>query len=163
MSFLMGSRGPCSVRDIVDRAPLPYLELLVRNEDGGVYLARRSHRPAMGMWLPAGTCIQKNERLADAFKRLTRDALGEEVSISDARYCGLFEHIYPDSVFTSSDLFMSDRVSTHYIVNAFEVTTSKKLPEGEDYRWFTQDELLADPAVHQYTRYYFQPRKGYKL
>ena len=139
-------------KQIIDTTPLVSIDLVVRDTAGQVLLGKRNNRPAQGFWFVPGGRILKNERLADAFKRLTLDELGCEYDMAQAKHLGLYEHFYDDSIFTD--------VSTHYVVNAFELVVAKQdllLPDAQhnDYRWSDEQALLQDEAVHLHTKWYF--------
>ena len=139
-------------KQIIDTTPLVSIDLVVRDTAGKVLLGKRNNRPAQGFWFVPGGRILKNERLADAFKRLTLDELGCEYNMAQATHLGLYEHFYDDSIFTD--------VSTHYVVNAFEVVVAAAdldLPDEQhnDHRWIDEQELLQDEAVHLHTKWYF--------
>ena len=149
---------------IVDNAPLISIDLVVRNSAGEVLLGQRLNRPAQGFWFVPGGRILKNESLAAAFKRLTLNELGIAIDIQDARYLGLYEHFYPDSIFTNDS--SEPLISTHYVVNGFEVV----LPEADHdlpveqhgaYQWFTEEQLKASDEVHVHSKWYFDDDKGY--
>lgn len=156
-------------KQIIDTTPLVSIDLVVRDTAGRVLLGKRNNRPAQGFWFVPGGRIVKNERLADAFKRLTLDELGCEYDMAQAKHLGLYEHFYDDSIFTDNEehfdtSLRSDSVqagiSTHYVVNAFEVVVvadDLNLPDAQhnDYRWFDEAELLQDDAVHLHTKWYF--------
>ncbi|WP_372739259.1 GDP-mannose mannosyl hydrolase [Neptunomonas sp.] len=153
-------------RAVVDLTPLISLDLIVKNQQGGVLLGKRNNRPAKGDWFVPGGRILKNETLAAAFLRLTQAELGLAVAMPQARYIGLYEHFYPDSIF-------GDKISTHYVVNAFELvldTALAALPEHlqehlpehlpriqhSDYAWWSVSDLLASDVVHTHTKWYFE-------
>ena len=154
---------------VVDSTPLISIDLVVRNASGQILLGLRTNRPAQGFWFVPGGRIVKNESIEQAFKRLTKAELGIELSIDSAKYLGLYEHFYNDSVFGAGNNGKS--ISTHYVVNGFEVVlplldtahTSHVLPKDqhEDYRWLTEAELLAAPNVHDHSKWYFNKNKGF--
>lgn len=152
---------------IVDKTPLISIDLVVRNSTGEVLLGQRLNRPAQGFWFVPGGRILKDESLADAFKRLTLNELSIEIDIKDARYLGLYEHFYDDSIFTDEDNGVV--VSTHYVVNGFEIVLSSAdnltacLPEEQhgEYQWFAEDDLLASEQVHVHSKWYFDKDKGF--
>ena len=151
-------------KTIVDKTPLISIDLVVRNSTGEVLLGQRLNRPAQGFWFVPGGRILKNESLAAAFNRLTLNELGVSIDINDARYLGLYEHFYSDSIFTNED--GEDSVSTHYVVNGFEVVlpvTEHDLPEEQHgaYSWFTEDQLMASDEVHTHTKWYLDKDKGF--
>ena len=145
---------------VVDSTPLVSIDLLVRDSSGRILVGKRVNRPAQGYWFVPGGRILKNERLADAFARLTKAELGIELSIKSAYYLGLYEHFYEDSIFTDNG------VATHYVVSGFEVT----LPEGyqglpyeqhNDYRWLSEIEFKTSHDVHIHSRWYLDTEKGF--
>lgn len=151
-------------KSIVSKAPLVSIDLLVRNSSGQVLLGQRLNRPAQGFWFVPGGRILKGESIASAFKRLTVNELGVEFDIKDARYLGLYEHFYPDSIFT--DEASGTDVSTHYIVNGFEIVLSDSefdFPEEQHgaYKWFSENELMASGSVHVHSKWYFDTSKGF--
>ena len=73
-------------QQIVAAMPLISIDLIVRNELGQVLLGRRLNRPAQGFWFVPGGRVRKDERLNDAFWRLTEEELGIAVSRDIARF-----------------------------------------------------------------------------
>lgn len=157
---------------VIDSAPLISIDLVVRNSSGKVLLGQRLNRPAKGFWFVPGGRILKGESLALAFKRLTLNELGVECDIADARYLGLYEHFYDDSIYT--DEYKGVAVSTHYVVNGFEVVLptdkgllgdniSACLPEEQHgaYKFFSEGELIASERVHVHSKRYFDATKGF--
>lgn len=149
-------------RTIVDTTPLVSLDLLVRDHQGRILVGKRINRPAQGFWFVPGGRILKNESLAAAFARLTADELGLQMDIGSARYLGLYEHFYEDSIFTDEGV----PISTHYVVNGFEIS----LPNGHDslpyeqhndYRWLNEHDFRVDPEVHIHSRWYLDDSKGF--
>lgn len=151
-------------KTIVDKTPLISIDLVVRDSSGQVLLGQRLNKPAKGFWFVPGGRILKNEALAKAFTRLTLNELGAALDIKDARYLGLYEHFYPDSIFTGEDASVA--VSTHYVVNGFEVLlpgTNHQLPEEQHgaYQWFSENELMTSEEVHIHSKWYFDKDKGF--
>jgi colanic acid biosynthesis protein WcaH len=149
-------------RSIVSATPLVSLDLLVRDADGLILVGRRINRPAQGYWFVPGGRILKDERIADAFARLTEAELGIRLDIGSATYLGLYEHFYDDSIFTDD----GDNVSTHYVVSGFEVV----LPEGysslpyqqhNEYQWLSEEEFTSSERVHIHSRWYLDKGKGF--
>lgn len=144
---------------IIASTPLVSIDLIVRDRDGRVLLGKRNNRPAQGYWFVPGGRIHKGESISQAFRRLVFAELGVEMDFSEARFNGLYDHFYSDSVFDAS-------ISTHYVVNAFEVVLSDDayafpVDQHHEYRWFSESELLLDDAVHQHSKWYFMPGKSY--
>lgn len=140
---------------VIDSTPLVSIDLVVLDSEGNALLGERLNRPAQGYWFVPGGRITKNESLADAFRRLTLDELGEAFSITDAELLGPYDHFYDDYVF-------GEEVSTHYVAIAYVLRLSyplSKLPMGiqhGDYRWFSKDDLLSSNSVHKHSKSYFE-------
>src|SRR2546426_12796436 len=79
---------------VVRLTPLVSIDLIVRSRDRRVLLGRRTNPPARNALFVPGGRITKNETLAKAFRRLTLQELGGERSIEEARFLGVYEHIY---------------------------------------------------------------------
>ena len=147
-------------KTIVDATPLVSIDLLVRNADKQILVGKRINRPAQGYWFVPGGRILKNERLTDAFLRLTEQELGVAIPIENSRYLGLYEHFYTDSIF-------GEDVSTHYVVNGFEVVLpngNALLPKEQhnEYRWLSETEFRTSEDVHLHSRWYVDKTKGFK-
>lgn len=156
-------------KTIIDTTPLVSIDLLVRNSQGQILVGKRVNRPAQGFWFVPGGRILKNERLAEAFSRLTEAELGVELDIKNARYLGLYEHFYDDSIFTDDHTVVSFQVvSTHYVVNGFEVVLPEShvnLPceQHNEYRWLSEEEFKTSDEVHVHSRWYVDPELGFLL
>ncbi len=149
---------------VIASTPLVSIDLVVTNANGQVLLGQRLNRPAKNYWFVPGGRILKNESLANAFKRLTRDELGQELTIDQARLLGPFDHFYADNVFSdmlTSGQITTDDVSTHYVAIAFTLQLDGPLAnlplalQHGGYHWFDVPSLLADPKVHLHTKWYF--------
>jgi colanic acid biosynthesis protein WcaH len=139
--------------DLVRLAPLVSIDLVVSDPAGRLLLGRRNNAPAKGFWFVPGGRILKGERLDAAFARVARAELGLELSRSDGRFLGVFEHLYDDNV--------SERggFGTHYVVLAHAVelkdgTLPAADPQHSAYRWWPPGELLRSDQVHPYTKAY---------
>lgn len=140
-------------KNIVQNTPLVSIDLIIKNDQGLILLGKRNNRPAQGYWFVPGGRIRKNERLADAFIRLTVTELGQTFSIDEAVFLGAFEHLYVDSVFGSES-------STHYVVLAYELSVNHiletlPLDQHHQYQWSAIKYLLQDSDVHENTKAYF--------
>ena len=103
--------------------------------------------------MPGGVVL-KYERLADAFARIVKAEVGLKASINDARFVGVYEHLYDNNVFGEEEF------GTHYVVLAHGLNLDHHAPIVTDrqhsgFRWMTPAELLSSPDVHQNTRAYF--------
>lgn len=141
--------------EVVTRAPLVSIDLVIRDAQKRVLLGLRRNEPARGFWFVPGGVIRKNERLDDAFARITHDELGLALKRADAHFLGVHEHLY-DSNFAGAP-----GVGTHYVVLAHECNVGDaltSLPESQhgEWRWMTSWELLARDDVHENTLAYFR-------
>lgn len=153
--------NPCSQRlpdevfaQVVENAPLIAIDLLVEDQDRRVLLGCRSNPPAKGTWFVPGGRLWKNETLAGAFERITRDELGQAFGLEQSIFVGVYQHFYPDN-------FLGEhRGGTHYIALAHRLwcgTRHLPLPrlQHAQYRWSLPSSIARDPLAHAYTRAYF--------
>lgn len=148
--------------EVVERAPLISIDLIVTNSRNEVLLGWRTNNPAQHYWFVPGGVVRKGETLQLAYERVVLDELGISISVNRIDcFFGVFEHHYPDNF---SDL---DGISTHYVVLAHRMSVDQHLPMLRDcsclpkmqhskYAWLPVTELLANPQVHKYTKAYFQ-------
>lgn len=149
---------------VIASTPLVSIDLVITNAQGQALLGERLNRPARGFWFVPGGRILKNECLANAFERLTREELGQSFSIEQARLLGPFDHFYVDNVFTDeTQRLPGENVGTHYVALAYALVLDVELEclpvaiQHERYRWFDMDKLKIDAMVHKHTkRYFFQ-------
>jgi colanic acid biosynthesis protein WcaH len=140
--------------EVVARAPLVSMDLIVRDGTGRVLLGLRRNAPARGWWFVPGGAIRKNETLDIAFRRISRSELGRELRRTDGSLLGVHEHFYPENA--------DDRpgFGTHYVVLAHTLTLEEPLSPPPDqhsvYRWLEPAELLATADVHEHTKAYFR-------
>lgn len=142
---------------IIAATPLVSIDLILRNPQGQILLGYRRNRPAQDTWFVPGGRIRKNERLADAWRRIARVELG--ITLDAPRLLGVYEHLYDDNAL---DL---PGVGTHYVVLACEAD----LPAGAalqpdqqhaQLHWWEIAALLASPDVHANTKAYFEEREN---
>ena len=146
---------PQDFEHVVRFTPLVSIDIVVRSKDGRVLLGRRKNEPAKNSFFVPGGRITKNESLEAAFKRITAAELGVPMELKQARFIGVYEHIYQENVFGKEGF------GTHYIVLAYELIltqTPASLPtqQHEDYVWKMEREVVDWPAVHEYTKAYFR-------
>lgn len=138
---------------VIKNSPLIAIDLIITNDNGDYLLGVRTNKPAQNYWFVPGGRIRKGEHFEEAFRRISKDELGMEFSMADAKFLGVFEHHYKDNVFDEPGF------GTHYIVlgYAIEVKHLSNLPQKQhsQYRWFSKLELLQEPQVHQNTKNYF--------
>ncbi len=138
---------------IVEATPLVSIDLILRNERGEVLLGRRNNKPAQGLWFVPGGRIRKNERVAEALRRISRRELG--VEIPQAKLLGVFDHLYPDNFLGAPD------VSTHYVVLGMEAAwpvgaNVQADDQHDEFKWWAAVKILASDAVHENTKAYFR-------
>ena len=140
---------------VIENTPLVSIDLVVINEQGQALLGERLNRPAQHFWFVPGGRIQKDESLADAFKRLTQEELGEQFTLDDAELLGPYDHFYEDNVF-------GDAFRTHYVAIAYILKLTQpldKLPmdiQHGAYQWFDIGALLQSERVHKHSKWYFE-------
>lgn len=137
---------------VIASTPLVSIDLLVKNRKGEFLFGLRNNRPAQGHWFVPGGRIQKNESLDAAFSRLSKEELGVELELSAAKFKGVYEHFYKDSIFGKS-------VSTHYVVLAYEfcLPTGTVILDSEQHSrvlWAKPAEL-SQYSIHQHSLNYF--------
>ena len=140
---------------VVRLTPLVSMDILVRAPDGRVLVGRRINEPAKNCFFLVGGRITKNESRAAAFRRLTREELGVESDIEQARFLGVYDHFYP------TNRFEQEGFGTHYVVLGYELdlfVEPAALPKDQhgEYVWMTEQELLKSPEVHENTKAYFR-------
>lgn len=144
---------------IIKNTPLISIDLVVKNSEYKILLGKRVNKPAVGSWFVPGGRIYKDETIEKAFQRITKDEIGKEFSVEEAKFKGLYQHFYDDNVF-------NDNFSTHYIVLGFELVINEELSLGtiqhEKYKWFDEKELLESEDVYSYVKDYFKKEKGIK-
>ena len=138
---------------IIAATPLVSIDLILRNERGEVLLGQRLNKPAQGCWFVPGGRIWKNERVADALRRISQRELG--ITITETELLGVFDHIYPDNFLGAPD------VNTHYVVLGLAASVSTQVPlvtddQHGELRWWSVDALLGSDVVHENTKAYFR-------
>jgi colanic acid biosynthesis protein WcaH len=146
---------PTLFSTIIEHAPLISIDLVVENDAGEALLGLRKNPPAQGMWFVPGGRVHKGERLDQALERLLHEELAVKLKTIQARFLGVYEHLYEENVFGDPGF------GTHYVVLAHQIKLDldvAKLPEEqhESYRWWDQADLLDAEDVHAYTKAYFQ-------
>ena len=138
---------------LVRNAPLVSMDLLVRDASGRLLVGLRNNRPAKGSWFVPGGRILKDERLDDAFARISKMELGVALARGSAQFMGVHEHLYPDNMLNEPGY------GTHYVVLVYALALDAeklRLPREQHgaYRWITDAEALADANVHDNTKAY---------
>ena len=141
-------------KTVIASTPLVSIDLVIKNTRGEYLLGYRNNRPAQGFWFVPGGRILKDETMDNAFIRLCKNELGVSLTRQQADLLGPFEHFYDDYVF-------GEDVTTHYVVLGYALTLDidlASLPQEQhnQYRWFSQSELLQQVNVHQHSKWYFK-------
>lgn len=143
-------------KQVINVTPLISIDLVLRDDTGRILLGLRRNRPASGFWFVPGGRIFKNERVEDAFFRITQAELGVSYSVDNSQFLGVYQHLYDDCVFGAD-------VDTHYVVLAFEIKLDRdlidQLPKNQHqaFEWFSVEDLLKHEHVHSNTKDYFRP------
>lgn len=143
--------------NIVRHTPLVSIDLLVTNPRGEILVGLRRNRPAQDTWSVPGGRILKNETIEQAFRRISKAELNLGLNFAAANFRGVFQHTYDENVFGEGSF------GTHYIVLAFDFHLDVDMVfspvdlQHREFQWMKVADLLADPAVHPYARFYFLP------
>jgi len=146
---------PQEFENVIRLTPLVAIDLVVRSPEGRILVGRRTYEPAKGVFFVPGGRITKNESLAAAFRRISREELGSELELESARFLSVNEHMYP------TNRFLKKGFGTHYITLAYGVQSAlqtEQLPKDQhgEYAWMSRSELLQSPEVHENTKRYFR-------
>src|SRR5258708_983414 len=148
--------APEDFANVIRLTPLVAIDLIVRSPEGRVLVGRRINEPAKGLLFVPGSRISKNETRAAAFKRITQEELGVQLPIEQARFVGVYDHLY------RANRFKRAGFGTHYVTLAYELRLAlnpAQLPTDQhgEYHWLTPNELLQSDEVHDNTKAYFRP------
>ena len=140
---------------IVRYAPLPSLDLIIRDSDGRVLVGLRTNEPAKNYYFVPGGVIRKNESIELAFARILRAETGCHASLSDARFLGVFQHLY------STNRFGDPSYGTHYVVLAYELQLARRPvvvldAQHSASKWMAEADLISASDVHENTKAYFR-------
>jgi colanic acid biosynthesis protein WcaH len=151
--------SPEDFASVVRLTPLVSIDIVVRGPDRRVLLGCRTSEPAKGVYFVPGGRITKNETRAAAFRRLTKAELGVARDITEARFLGVYDHLYP------TNRLELPGFGTHYVVLGYEIELNLEtgmLPHDQHghYAWREEQEILTATDVHPNTQAYFQNPKG---
>ena len=140
--------------NIIDKAPLVSIDLIIENPQGKILLGKRNNKPAQGFWFVPGGRIRKNETLDQAIRRISKTELGFEISMNQVKMMGAYDHIYDDN------FAYAQGINTHYValghsykINDDTIITTDT--QHNEISWLTTSELLDRDDVHQNTKAYF--------
>lgn len=141
---------------VVRDAPLVSIDLIIRDSSGRVLMGWRSNEPARDSWFVPGGAIRKGETLDAAFNRIALTELGLDLQRRDAQLLGVYEHHY------ATNFAQVPGICTHYVVLAHRIEHDGDIEPADAQhnrlRWFTPEEVLAEPSVHPYSAAYLQGR-----
>jgi colanic acid biosynthesis protein WcaH len=139
--------------EVVRLTPLISIDLILRNSNGDALLGVRNNEPAKGFYFVPGGRILKNERIADAFRRIILNETGVSADISQSTFKGVFEHIYDSNFANRSDF------GTHYVVLAYQITQPfddvRLDSQHSAFEWWDDERIRTSRVVHENTRAYF--------
>ena len=143
--------------EVIYSTPLVSIDLLLEDTKERILLGKRTNRPAQGYWFVPGGRIRKNESLSEAIQRISTTELGTEILISSTKLLGAYDHIYDDN------FHGVDGINTHYVALAYKVNIKDYLyikvdNQHSEMKWFSKDDLLRDPSVHNNTKIYFESK-----
>ena len=160
--------------EVVQRAPLVSIDLIVTNTHGEVLLGWRSNQPAQHHWFVPGGVVRKGETLQQAFERTVLDELGVATRLNRLGvFDTVYEHHYAENFANEAGF------GTHYVVLAHRVNVQALNAHGEtpeaihdagglfnldtlpkaqhtEYAWMAVPQLLVHKQVHPMTKAYFQ-------
>ena len=138
--------------NVVTHAPLVSIDLILRDPENRVLLGWRLNEPAKNCWFTPGGAVRKDEHLDAAFSRIAATECGITIAREASTFLGVYEHHY------GTNFAQLPGVSTHYVVLAYELrmgnSDTRSDAQHETLRWFSVNELLADPAVHPLVKQY---------
>ena len=139
---------------IVRCAPLPSLDLIIRDSVGRVLVGLRTNEPAKNYYFVPGGVIRKNESIELAFARILRAETGCRASLSDARFLGVFQHFY------STNRFGDPSYGTNYVGLAYELQLARRPvivldAQHSASKWMAEADLISASDVHENTKAYF--------
>ena len=147
--------SPEEFENVIRLTPLVAIDLVVRSPEGRILVGRRIFEPAKDLFFVPGGRITKNEARSAAFRRISREELGTELTLENARFLGVHDHLY------KTNRFGKQGFGTHYVTLAYEVQLPQTmlLPKDQhgEYAWMTPQELLGSTEVHENTKVYFRP------
>jgi len=140
--------------EIIDTTPLVSIDLIVENGKNQFLVGKRNNKPAKDYWFVPGGRIRKNERLEDAFTRISETEFGVAFDITSAKLLGAYDHIYQDNFHGKPG------VNTHYVALGYQVMLPENVgvkldDQHAEFDWRKKDELLDSKNVHQNTKNYF--------
>lgn len=98
----------------------------------------------------------KGERIKNGLSRICQAEIGFKANLKDSRFLGVYELFFVDNFAGIKGC------STHNISLAYEIKMRAALSRAvlrndqhSEYQWFTMNELLGSPEVHEESKVYF--------
>jgi colanic acid biosynthesis protein WcaH len=142
-------------KEVVRNTNLFAFDLIVKNPQGEVLIAKRRNSPAKGYWFVPGGRVYKNESLDSAFDRI----LTGETGLSKANFLSvkgkdLYNHIYKENFCEDASF------NTHYIVYVVECilgddTNIMLDSQHSEYKFVDTRYIVKNDNIHKYTKKYF--------
>ena len=136
-------------KNIIENAPLFSIGIVVMNSKYEILFGERLNAPANKLWFVPGGRVYKNEPQSKAFNRITNSELSIKYNLEDAKFIGLYDHLYKES-------FFSPEISTHYINASYLIKISselfrKTLPldQHSKYKWIYIEEISSNSKIHE--------------
>jgi colanic acid biosynthesis protein WcaH len=141
-------------KQLIQIAPLVSIDIIIKTRESPktqpkYLLGLRNNEPAKGMYFTLGGRVRKNEKLAEAFSRISKAELGFEINFQDADFNKITEHFYDTNYF-------EDDNSTHYINLSYVYELPNKFldcikndSQHNTFVWLTNDEIFSNDRVHK--------------
>lgn len=141
--------------EVVRLTPLVSIDLILRDPQRRVLVGLRTNEPAKDTYFVPGGIILKNESLDEAFGRVLEKETGIVAKRSDARFLGVYEHMYDTNFYSGGEF------GTHYLVLVHELEQQNPVNVRRDdqhrgFEWMSEAALLLHPDVHEITKNYFK-------
>jgi ADP-ribose pyrophosphatase YjhB (NUDIX family) len=138
---------PAEYASIYAKVPRLTVEIILRNQQGKLLLAKRAIEPCKGQWhLPGGT-VRFGEPLTQAVNRIASQEIG--ITVSASNMTGIIE--YPSHYLHGLD----DPVGIAYEITDYTGTMTMDT-QSSDYGWFDRcpEGIHADQDTFLITRGY---------
>jgi len=137
--------------EVIDRAKLVSIDLIIENPSGDILLGYRKNKPAQNSWFVPGGAIRKSEAVMQAYSRICQNELG--VIPENPTFHSLAQHHYTDN------FAAKEGIETSYVVLGYRAILNTKVKpdqQHEELKWWNKKVLLHSSEVHPYTKAHFQ-------
>ena len=148
LNFLTNEEWKSCVKNL----PIIAIDLIIQNKNSEILMGKRLNNPAKNFFFVPGGRVLKNEKINDAFERISLDEIGRINKIEDATFLNYYEHFYPNSIWEI------EKISTHYIVLAFKLNSNKNDKfdlnnQHKDFKWISKKNQN-NYKIHKYSLNY---------